>query len=78
MFCAGLLLSIADLLELRTHLPRFGPDGRFKTYSMSLEAFPLPQEQWGVNRASRVITHARTRAAGNESTIRALQTLFNS
>ena len=50
MFCAGLLLSIADLLNcVDCDFPTAGPqrDGQAQSNSMFLEAFPLLQEQGG-------------------------------
>src|ERR1700680_3436059 len=53
MFCAGLLLSIADLLcRLRTanHLLTTSAHEPAQSNSMFPEAFPLPQEQGGQHR----------------------------
>src|SRR5690348_11580348 len=57
MFCAGLLLSIADLLELNCQLPTAGP-GRFEPAPnhSRFPSLPALKEQGGTTRSEAVIS----------------------
>jgi hypothetical protein len=55
MFCAGLLLSIADLLDFSNAIanhPPTGAHGQAQCISMFPEAFPLSSETKGDNPAA--------------------------
>src|SRR5579862_4704770 len=80
MFCAGLLLSIADLLDcrLRNCQPPTSDHarGQDQAYSMFPEAFPLPPETRGDNSTGRASSASR-RIPADVSTIRRSLPLFN-
>ena len=87
MFCAGLLLSIADLLVVptakicRLQTPSHQSTGAHEPaqyYSMFLEAFPQPQEHGGTTPLGRALQILRTRLPWVDvSTIRRSAQLFN-
>jgi hypothetical protein len=75
MFCAGLLLSIADLLRLNTRLPVLGPEAGFEI-ALFPEAFPPPRKQVGDNAAANV-SYTASVPGSNVTTIRAISGAFN-
>src|SRR5438270_3425876 len=74
MFCAGLLLSIADLLELNCQLPTAGP-GRFEPAPnhSRFPSLPALKEQGGTRRQKHCFHFCRP----DVSTIRRTELLFN-
>src|ERR1700757_3395117 len=80
MFCAGLFLSIADLLELWTAYlatPAHRRMGPAQNLQHVPEAFPMPQEQGGTSRARAPLLRTARHAADNVSTIRRSGQHFN-